>query len=283
MRFAVPVIQSMVLPNGATTGKRILIDGVNGVITMYDSTSTSDTTGITGQWSATGQEFTIWGSGTGQSQYVALISNTANGAGILFQANSAHWPLPNGPGEIVIFEDTTFSPFTTILFSGSEAPTGGAAPAPYFGLVSQPLDLSSNNKAVVASQGYDPANLGTAEVEVMGGSGFTALTLATGYAQLGSNHAPGYMRMNSHTVMLRGALHLSSGAVLTTGSTVMTLPSLLWPTKQYSFTATAEPLAAGASVVVNISTAGVVTIVFLQTGYSPHWVSFDGVTYDTFA
>lgn len=47
--FQNPIIQYLVIPSGATTGQRIVIDGVNGRIIIYDANNN-----IVGEWDSTG-------------------------------------------------------------------------------------------------------------------------------------------------------------------------------------------------------------------------------------
>lgn len=55
-----PFTDILVIPTGATTGKRIVINGVNGTITMYDASDQ-----VTGEWSATDQSITLFQPVTG--------------------------------------------------------------------------------------------------------------------------------------------------------------------------------------------------------------------------
>ena len=66
-----PSDQIIVIPGGATTGERIVIDGINGTITMYNAADQ-----ITGQWSATGQTFTIYGTDGSYAQLSAVGGHT---------------------------------------------------------------------------------------------------------------------------------------------------------------------------------------------------------------
>lgn len=54
MKFPLPALRTLIIPSGATTGQRIVINGDTGTITMFNSANH-----ITGIWSSTGQSIQV--------------------------------------------------------------------------------------------------------------------------------------------------------------------------------------------------------------------------------
>ena len=150
MKFTVPIVRSITIPSGATTGQRIVIDGDTGKIQMYDSTGTLR------------EEF-FAGNPTGQNIYypngTLKMSIDTNGIKMYDTAGHLRQWLGNGIGSyIYLYTNDPNEVTPSQITAASDTGTG------YFEIVgpvltgmSQPSTLALTTYAALTSPG--PVNI----------------------------------------------------------------------------------------------------------------------------
>lgn len=138
VHFFLPT-SKLTIPTGATTGERIVIDGTNGTITMYNASNQ-----VTGLWSADDQSIRI---GTATS-YIKLIKPAANVSEILFNPDTANYS--DGSISATVSSLTNIADIQMISPVSNQA---GAQAANFSISSSQPAALNPNSIPTAGNTG----------------------------------------------------------------------------------------------------------------------------------
>lgn len=213
--------------------------------------------------------------GTSQTAYASL-DTTFQSLGLLMQPNTARYPVTGS----ISCDDGLGGGGTPELVMGP--PRASGQTAPILLMSGSSVDGTVPEKVTIKSTVYNPTGFTQATGTIMADTGWTALTLAAPYERKTGFHTPAYNVLSGGLVKLRGGLDKSTAAALVTGEIPFTLPGSagkIWPLAQESFICGAESGSAGQTVRLDLGTNGAATIVFNQTGYTPHWLSLDGIVY----
>lgn len=253
------------IPTGATTGRRIVIDGTAGTITMYSTANN-----VTGVWSASGQSFTLYKDGNLHS-YMVLQNSGSFGPEIHFNADSTL--------------------FTDSVLSGSLSSAGGLETMSLAMLSGASIGHGAQFAQIIASSGtqdgtsvaqgqpiasYGGPGLDSPLGNIVVDSPWTNLTLNTGFQTFGTV-TPAYNVMSNGLVQLRGQIQPNPAGALPNSSTPFFLP--LNPKGIARFTCPTSSHTSGNTLRLDFATNGNATITFNQTGFAPTFFSIDGIIY----
>jgi hypothetical protein len=126
-------------------------------------------------------------------------------------------------------------------------------------------------------KGYFEAWTGSAWVPITVAESWTALTLNSGFVNHSFGYAASYRFVGPNTIRLSGTIAKTASAAFASNDVPITLAAGLRPASQQEFVAAAESTSSGNGVRIDVLTTGNVTVVFNLAGYTPHWVSLDGI------
>lgn len=228
--------------------------------------------------------------GTGQSRIdliVAYIEDTDSSVGTTRDVYFARVPgtpgtsptAPSAPALSIVLATLNVPASGTVTVTPSAARTvaaGGILPVatsaerdvlpdPWDGLTVKNAQTGLLEVYSAAAAAFQPISLGD--------TGWTNLTLSSGYAMSGT--ATPQQRLKGGQVRLRGAIVKSSGS-FTSGTQVATVTNP--PSVSMQFATAASPTNAGFRV--SISSAGAVSVAITSGATVPTTVYLDGITYD---
>lgn len=284
MNFDSPIISTFTIPSGATSGQRIVFDGVNGVILVYNAANVLvESVAFANGTDSTGQNY-VAGFGSYDSTDHKHYSQLFNGAlvlnidnppeviGAIVQALMSQGPSADQPGLLLTSPSNDGVSAALELFGGNVAAT--EAPYARFGLNGAAVDM---DVTIGGQLKYSPSSSLGAGPEMW----HNILPVAN-WTNLGVPWGdPKFTRTAVGTVRLSGAL-VWSGVVTAAPVTVFTLPVGYRPNRQLHLTTYTMPVPAVTpqAQTIEITTAGVVSLTNYPAGGPITPITIEGLEFD---
>lgn len=237
--FDQPILLTLTIPTGATTDERIVIDGIDGVIDIYNTANQKTIelgegiiqVGFSPHpaiiLSANGTD--AFGNQVAQIQLPTFGSGEVNPSAIYSTYDSSFKEAAlalDGPAN----SGTTIKGFWEInLIAGSDDGLGDVF-QPAFTLLYYSDNTFANGTAVISAgnnflgfgaAGSAPAVIVDSAWPIIVDQAFTPFTLANGWSVVAGRHVPGFRLMPDGTVLMRGSL---TGGTTVAGTPFAALP-----------------------------------------------------------
>lgn len=277
------VISYLVIPSGATSGERIVIDGINGVIDIYDSL---------------GDLVAQIGNGIGLliigTNVTAMLGNAGGNPALVFWLNSSPNLLyglqTDSVGDILLFSrqynsSQTGHPIFDIFALDQNSielgfqTVGGATSFEGPLLIMNDSNLLIYPNFTVSSSAL-AANVSSGVPWWSGGQSWVNVTFAGNWANAGAPNANVQcIFMPDGTVRMRGLAFNTSG---TSGANVFQLPAGYFPNNQKTFMNRVNVPSTNCVSVLVITTAGVVTFGCTTPVVASSTISLEDVSWEKF-
>lgn len=235
--FQNPIVYYLTIPSGATSGERIVIDGINGVIDVYNSANVliaqiGNGAGLTLNSGTYTMQLSI-NSGLPEIVYWADATPSLTG-GIVLDASTGAISMSCFPiSNTVVPADSPLIP--TVVLQQTGITMGYVAPADPFGaafinagmvitqedvtfqVVSTALGFSAYQVTLELAAGGGASGPPVGPAWVVQDGGWLALILENGWTNAGSGYTPAARLMSNGVVYFRGAL---GAGTITVGTTI---------------------------------------------------------------